>query len=106
MLKKTLKTENSLRIMLRLIFSHSKFLHCLHTISLILSEPAHCPSKISILHLMHAIARAHASTRATTSMRVNISTRQFCYDTYCLAQWKEENERKNKNLCFVNLSLA
>ena len=53
---------------------------------------------------MRAIASAHASTRATLFMHVKNSTRHFCYDTYCLGQWKEENERKNKT--FVNLSLA
>ena len=47
---------------------------------------------------MHTIGRAHASTRATSLMRAEISRATSVYDTYCLGHWNEENERKNKNI--------
>ena len=37
-----------------------------------------CNPLISILHLIRAIARAHASTRTTSLMRVKNSLRHFC----------------------------
>ena len=43
---------------------------------------------------MRVIAREHATTRATGSMRVKNSFR--CDETYFLGHWNEENERKNK----------
>ena len=57
---------------------------------------------VSLLHLMRAIARAHASKRATSLMRVKNSMRHTsAYGTYCLGHWKKEgNERKNKNINF------
>ena len=55
---------------------------------------------------MRAIVHLKKMARAT-----------FIYDTYCLVDWNEENERKNKSIkfhnrclivivAFVNLSLA
>ena len=51
---------------------------------------------------MRAIARAHASTRATSLMRVKNSMRHTsAYGTYCLGHWKKEaNQRKSKNIKF------
>ena len=42
----------------------------------------------SLLHLMRAIARAHASTRVQKVARATSA-----YDTYCLGRW---NKRKMK----------
>ena len=48
---------------------------------------------------MRAIARAYASTRATSLMRVNIACVTSVYDTYYLEHWikkmKEQNIRLN-----------
>ena len=56
---------------------------------------AHSPAVIvSLIHLMHAISRAHSSTRVTSLMRVKNSSCHFFYDTYCLEPLNEENERK------------
>ena len=41
---------------------------------------------------MLAIARTHASTRATSLMRAKKAFAIFVYDTYCLGHWNEENE--------------
>ena len=49
--------------------------------------------EISLIHLMRATARARASTRITSLMRVRNSTRRFFYDTYCLGLWNEKNQR-------------
>ena len=54
----------------------------------------------SLPHLMRVIARAHASTRTTSLMRVKKARATSVYDIYCLGHWKEENERKNKNIKF------
>ena len=43
---------------------------------------------------MRAIARAQASTHATSLMRVKIARATSFYDTYCLGHWNGENERK------------
>ena len=39
---------------------------------------------------MCVIACAHASTRATSLMHVNIARMTSVYKTYCLGHWKEE----------------
>ena len=49
---------------------------------------------VSLIHLMHAISRAHSSTRATSLMRVKNSSCHFFYDTHCPGPLNEENERK------------
>ena len=43
---KTLKIKSFLRVMLRFTFIHSEFPQCHHIISLILSAPVYCPSRI------------------------------------------------------------
>ena len=60
----------------------------------------------SLLHLIRAIARAHASTRANSLMRVKNSTRHSFYDIHCLRYWNKENERKNKNIKFNSWSFS
>ena len=69
----------------------------------------------SLFHLMCAIACAHASTCATSLMRVKIEHATSVYDTYCLGIWmkkmKERSETSNWivhhfSLVFANLSLA
>ena len=55
----------------------------------------------SLLHLMHAIACAHANTLTTSMICVKNSMCHFCfsvYDFYCLGHWNEGNERKIKNI--------
>ena len=47
----------------------------------------------SLLHLIHVIARAHASTHATSLIRVKSSTQHFC-----LRYWNKESQRKTKNI--------
>ena len=67
-----------------------------------------------LLDLMREIVRTHASTRATSLMRVKRAHATYVYDTYCLRHWNKENERPIKSnliadqfsLTFVNLSLA
>ena len=41
----------------------------------------------SLIHLTCAIAHAHASTRATSLMRVKKPRATFVYDIYCLGHW-------------------
>ena len=63
---------------------------------------------------MRVIARAHASTRATSLMGLKNSTRHFCLCIYCLGYWNEENEKtKTSNwiddhfpLTFANISFT
>ena len=62
---------------------------------------------------MRTIARAHTSTHATSLMSVKIARATYVYDTHCLGQCNEKNERKQKHqivdhfsLTFVNLALA
>ena len=62
---------------------------------------------------MRAIARAHTSTRTNSLMSVKIARATYVYDTHCLGQCNEKNERKQKHqivdhssLTFVNLALA
>ena len=45
----------------------------------------------SLIHLMHAIARAHAGTHATSLIRVKNSMRHL-FVSYCLGHWNEENK--------------
>ena len=45
------------------------------------------------MHLMRAIARAHASSCATSLMHVKKAHTTFFHDAYCLGHWNEENER-------------
>ena len=45
---------------------------------------------------MRAIARAHTSTRATSLMSVKIARATYIYDTHCMGQCNEKNERKQK----------
>ena len=52
---------------------------------------------ISRLHLMCAIARAHASTRTTSSMRVKNSMCHLCLWLLLPGTLEQRNERKNKN---------
>ena len=52
----------------------------------------------SLLHLMRAIARAHASTLATSLVHVKIARTTIVYDTYLLGHRNEENDRKIKNI--------
>ena len=54
-------------------------------------------AKRSLLHLMCAIACARASPLATSLMSVKNSTHLFVYDTYLLAHWNGENDKKIKN---------
>ena len=61
-------------------------------------------AKISLLYLMRAIARAHASTRANSLMRVKIAHTISVYDIHCLGHWNKENKRKNKNVKFNSCS--
>ena len=42
---------------------------------------------ISLIHLMRAIARAHANIRATSLMRIKITRATSVYDTQCLGRW-------------------
>ena len=52
---------------------------------------------VSLLHLMRAIARAHASKRATSLMRVKNSMRHTsAYGTYCLGHWKRKKQIKER----------
>ena len=44
---------------------------------------------------MCAIARARASTRYTSLMRVNIARATSVYDTNYLGHWMKKNERAN-----------
>ena len=54
----------------------------------------------SPLHLMCAIARAHASRCAMSLMRVKIAHVTSLFDTYSLGHLNEEKKRKNKNINF------
>ena len=51
-----------------------------------------------------SLSRAHASTRATSLIRVKNSTRHFCLwsGTYCLGHWNEKNEIKIKRIKLNN----
>ena len=47
---------------------------------------------------MRAIARAHASTRCTSLMRVNIARATYVYDTYYLGHWMKKMKEQNIKL--------
>ena len=47
---------------------------------------------------MRAIARAHASTRYTSLMRVNIARATSVYDTYYLEHWMKKMKEQNIKL--------
>ena len=51
----------------------------------------------NLLHLIHVIAQAHASTHATSLIRVKNSTHHFC-----LRHWNKECQRKTKNIRLSN----
>ena len=57
-------------------------------------EDGNLPS--SLFHLMLAVARAHASTRVTSLMRIKDSTPTSVYNTYSLG--RKENERNTKSI--------
>ena len=51
---------------------------------------------------MHAITRAHASTRAPSLMCVKNGMCHLCLnDTYCLGHWNKENEGQKKTPNFA-----
>ena len=54
----------------------------------------------SLFRLLCAMTRANDSTHAASLMRVKNSSRHFYYGTCPLGHWKEENQRKNKNIKF------
>ena len=54
--------------------------------------------RITLLHLMFAIACAHSSTPAASLMCVKSNTRHFGLWYFCLEYWSEKNERKIKNI--------
>ena len=56
----------------------------------------------SLLHLIRAIARAHASTRTTSLMRLKKSTATSIFDAYCLGHWNEKNETRSKSIKLNN----
>ena len=47
---------------------------------------------------MRAISRAHASTRATSFMRVNVARIISVYDTYYLGHWMKKLKKQNIKL--------
>ena len=70
-------------------------------------------TSVSLLHLMHAIPRAHGNTRATSSMRVKNAPLLFMTLVWDIRTKKMKERTKRSNLivdhfssAFVNLSLA
>ena len=60
----------------------------------------------SLLHLMRAITRAHASTRAISLMRVKNSIHHFCFwhllsGTLERRKWKKEQEHQIKQVIIL-----
>ena len=57
-------------------------------------------SDCSLLHLMHAIAHAHASTGATSSMRIKNSMYHFClwHLLFGTLKWKKWNKDQKNQL--------
>ena len=60
----------------------------------------------SLIHLMSAIACAYARTRATSLMRVKITSTTTVYNTYCLGHRNDENEKTKTTNWIVKVSSA